>query len=307
MIAPEVQKVGDYYASGMDEKTIDQMRMKPLQDELARIDSIKDRKDLLKEVAHLHSIGVNVLFGLGSGIEDKNSTMTIANAGQGGLGMPDRDYYTKQDADMKDKREKYVAHVTRMLTLLGEPAANAAEHAKKIMALETKLAEASRTRVELRDPQKNYNKVSQADLQKLTPDWDWAEYFKEIKLDEPGEINVHQPDFFKAANEVFKSTSIDDWKTYLRWHLINATAAELSKDFVDADFNFKETTLRGTKQIKPRWKRVVASEDAEIGEALGKLYVAEYFPPEAKERALELINNLKEALSDRIKTLEWMD
>ena len=305
--APEVQKVGDYFASGMDEKTIDQMRTKPLHDELARIDNIKDRNDVLREIAHLHSMGVTALFGFGSGIDDKNSAMTIANAGQGGLGMPDRDYYTKPDADMKDKREKYVAHVTKMLTLLGEPAAKAAEDAKKIMALETKLAEASRTRVELRDPQKNYNKMPQADLQKLTPDWNWAEYFKEIKLDEPGDINVHQPDFFKAANEVFKSTSIDDWKTYLRWHLINATAPELSKDFVNENFNFNETTLRGTKQIKPRWKRVVTNTDAEIGEALGKLYVAEYFPPEARTRALELINNLKEALSDRIKTLEWMD
>ena len=304
---PEVQKVGDYYASGMDEKTIDQMRTKPLHDELARIDSIKDRNDVLREIAHLHSIGVTALFGFGSGIDDKNSTMTIANAVQGGLGMPDRDYYTKPDADMKDKREKYVAHVTKMLTLLGEPAAKAGEDAKKIMALETKLAEASRTRVELRDPQTNYNKMPQADLQKLMPDWDWAEYFKEIKLGEPGDINVHQPDFLKAANEVFKSTSIDDWKTYLRWHLINATAPKLSKDFVNEDFNFKETTLRGTKQIKPRWKRVVIATDGEIGEALGKLYVADYFPPEAKARALELINNLKEALSDRIKTLEWMD
>jgi putative endopeptidase len=305
--APDVQKVGDYFASGMDEKTIDQMLTKPLHDELARIDSIKDRNDVLREIAHLHSMGVTALFGFGSGIDDKNSAMTIANAGQGGLGMPDRDYYTKPEADMKDKREKYVAHVTKMLTLLGEPATKAGEDAKKIMALETKLAEASRTRVELRDPQKNYNKMPQADLQKLTPDWDWAEYFKEIKLDEPGDINVHQPDFFKAANEVFKSTSIDDWKTYLRWHLINATAPELSKDFVNENFNFNETTLRGTKQIKPRWKRVVTSTDAEIGEALGKLYVAEYFPPEARTRALELINNLKEALSDRIKTLEWMD
>ena len=303
----EVQKVGDFYASGMDEKAIEQMRAKPLHDELVRIDNIKDLKDVLKEIAHLHSMGVNALFGFGSGIDDKNSTMTIANAVQAGLGMPDRDYYTKPDTDMKDKREKYVAHITKMLTLLGEPATKAAQDAKKIMALETKLAEASRTRVELRNPQKNYNKMPQAELQKLTPDWDWAEYFKEIKLDEPGEINVHQPDFFKAANEVFKSTSIDDWKTYLRWHLINAIASELSKDFVNEDFNFREMTLRGTKQIKPRWKRVVIATDAEIGEALGKLYVAEYFPPESKARVLELINNLKEALSDRIKTLEWMD
>src|ERR1700730_15562319 len=145
--APEVQKVGDYYTSGMDEKTIEAMRTKPLTDELAKIDSVKDRQGVLKEIAHLHTFGVNVFFNFGSGIDDKNSTMTISNALQGGLGMPDRDYYTKQDADMKDKREKYAAHVTKMLTLLGEPAQKAGQDAKSIMALETKLAEASRTRV----------------------------------------------------------------------------------------------------------------------------------------------------------------
>jgi putative endopeptidase len=303
---PTTQKVGDYYASGMDEKTIDQMRTKPLQDELAKIENIKDRKDVLKAVAHLHSIGVGAFFGFSSAIDDKNSTMTIANGVQGGLGMPDRDYYTKTDDASKKLRDQYVAHVTKMLTLLGEPATKAGEDAKKIMVIETKLAEASRTRVELRNPQKNYNKMPQAEVQKLTPDWDWAEYFKEIKLSEPGDINIRQPDFFKAANEVFKLTPIDDLKTYLRWHLINAAASELSKDFVDEDFNW-EKTLRGTQQIKPRWKRVVIATDSEIGEALGKLYVAEYFPPAAKARALELINNLKEALADRIKTLEWMD
>jgi putative endopeptidase len=305
--APEVQKVSDYYASGMDEKKIDEMRTKPLQDELAKIDNIKDRQGVAKEIAHLHTIGVGAFFGFGSGIDDKNSQMTIANAVQGGLGMPDRDYYTKQDADMKEKREKYLAHVTKMLTLSGQPTAKASDDAKKIMALETKLAEASRTRVELRDPQKNYNKMPQGDVQKLTPDWNWADYFKEIKLAEAGDINVHQPEFFKAANEVFKSTSIEDWKAYLRWHLINACAGELSKDLVDEDFAFKEATLRGTKQIKPRWKRVVIATDAELGEALGKLYVADYFPPEAKARALEMINNLKAALADDIKSLDWMD
>src|SRR5439155_1092220 len=215
--ASDVQKVGDYYASGMDEKTIDAARIKPIKDEFKRID------------------------------------------------------------------------------------------AKKIMALETALAQASRTRVELRDPQKNYNKMTQKDFQALTPDWTWADYFKGINLVEPGDINVQQPEFFKAANAAFTATPIDDWKTYLRWHLINAAAAELSNDFVNEDFNFKDGVLRGTKQIKPRWKRVVISTDGAIGEALGKLYVADYFPPEAKARALELVNNLKEALSDRIKTLEWMD
>jgi putative endopeptidase len=306
-LAPETRKVGDYYASGMDEKTIEAQRTKPLEEEFKRIDAIKDRADLLKTIAHLHTIGVGAFFGFGAGQDAKDSSRDIAQAGQGGLGMPDRDYYTKQDADMKEKRQKYVAHVTKMLTLLGEPAEKAAEDAKKILALETKLAEASRTRVQLRDPIKNYNKMGVQQLQDLTPDWNWSDYFKTIELVEPGDINVHQPEFFKAADDLFRSTPMEDWKAYLRWHLINATAPHLSKDFVDEDFNFKERTLRGTQEIKPRWKRVILSEDDEIGEALGKLYVGFYFPPEAKARALELVNNLKEALADRIKTLEWMD
>jgi len=306
-LAPETQKVGDYYAGGMDEKTIEAQRTQPLEEEFKRIDGIKDRADLLAEIAHLHTIGIEAFFGFGAGQDSKDSSRDIAQAVQGGLGMPDRDYYTKQDADMKEKRQKYVAHVTKMLTLLGEPAEKAAEDAKKIMALETKLAEASRTRVQLRDPIKNYNKMGAQQLQDLTPDWNWSDYFKTIDLVAPGDINVRQPEFFKAANDLFKATSMEDWKAYLRWHLIDATAPHLSKDFVDENFNFNERVLRGTEQIKPRWKRVIMSEDGDIGEALGKLYVAFYFPPEAKARALELVNNLKEALADRIKTLEWMD
>jgi len=301
------KKVGDYFASGMDEKTIEAMKAKPLKEELAKIDNMKDRNDVLKEIAHLHMSGVNAFFNFGSAQDDKDSTREIAQAVQGGLGMPDRDYYTKDDDASKKLREQYLAHVTKMLTLLGEPQAKAAENAKKIMALETSLAQASRTRVELRDPQKNYNKMTQDELQKLTPDWNWGDYFKEIGLTNPGDIDVHQPDFFKAMNSAFTSTSLDDWKTYLRWHLINAAASALSSDFVNEDFHFNETTLRGTEKIKPRWKRVIISEDGEIGEALGKLYANEYFPPAAKARALELINNLKEALADRIKSLDWMD
>src|SRR6266699_5373476 len=306
-LAPETQKVGDYYASGMDEKTIEAMRTKPLAEEFKRIDAIKDRAALLKAIAHLHTIGVDAFFEFGSGQDAKDSTREISQAIQGGLGMPDRDYYTKTDEASKKLRDQYLAHVAKMLTLLGQSANKAADEAKKIMALETSLAQASRTRVELRDPQKNYNKMTQENLQALTPDWNWADYFKGINLVEPGDINVQQPEFFKAANAAFTGTPIDDWKTYLRWHLVNAAAPELSNDFVDEDFNFKDGVLRGTKQIKPRWKRVVISTDGAIGEALGKLYVADYFPPEAKARALELVNNLKEALSDRIKTLEWMD
>ncbi|PYI50757.1 MAG: M13 family peptidase, partial [Verrucomicrobia bacterium] len=259
--ASDVQKVGDYYASGMDEKTIDAARIQPIQDEFKRIDAMKDRSDLLKEIAHLHTIGVDAFFGFGSGQDAKDSTREISQAVQGGLGLPDRDYYTKMDDASKKLRDQYLDHVAKMLTLLGQSANKAADEAKKIMALETSLAQASRTRVELRDPQKNYNKMTQENLQALTPDWNWADYFKGINLVEPGDINVQQPEFFKAANAAFTATPLDDWKTYLRWHLINAAAAELSNDFVNEDFNFKDGVLRGTKQIKPRWKRVVISTD----------------------------------------------
>jgi putative endopeptidase len=305
--APDVQKVGDYYGSGMDEATIEAARTKPLDAEFKMIDAVKDRAGLLKEIAHLHTIGVPVFFNFGSGQDSKDSTREIAQAGQGGLGMPDRDYYTKTDEASKKLRDQYVDHITKMLALLGEPTAKAGEEAKKILAFETVLAQASRTRVELRDPQKNYNKMDQKALQALTPDWKWADYFKELGLVGANDVNVRQPDFFKAGNGVFAKTPIDDWKTYLRWQLIDGTASELSSDFVNENFNFNETVLHGTKQLKPRWKRVVISTDQALGEALGKLYVAENFPPEAKARALEMINNLKAELAERIKTIEWMD
>ncbi len=221
--------------------------------------------------------------------------------------MPDRDYYTKDDAASKKLREQYVAHVTKMLTLLGEPAAKAGDDAKKILALETSLAKPARTRVELRDPQKNYNKMTTDELQKLTPSWNWKAYFKALDQPEPDAINVGQPDFFKAADGVFASTSLDDWKTYLRWHLVHAAAEELSSDFVKENFKFFGTTLTGAKELKPRWRRVVTSTDNALGEALGKLYVADNFPPESKARMIELVKNVQEAMADSIKSRDWMD
>ncbi len=304
---PSVQKVGDFYASGMNEEAINAAKIGPINDELKRIDAIKDRNGVLDEIAHLHSIGATAFFGFTSGQDDKNSTQVIAQAYQGGLGLPDRDYYTKDDEGSKKLRDAYVQHVTKMLTLAGEAADTAAKDAQKIMALETSLAKPARTRVELRDPQKNYNKMTAADLQKLMPDFKWNQYFKAIDLHEPGEINVGQPDFFKAADQVFAQTAVEDWKPYFRWHLIHAVAPTLSTDFVNENFDFYSKTLTGAQQIKPRWKRVVTATDGVIGEALGKLYVDEHFPPEAKARALEMVNNLKAALSDRINTLEWMD
>ena len=305
--AADLQKVGDFYASGMNQKEINAARVKPLQDEFQRIEAMKDTDDLVKEIGHLHSIGVGGLFGFTSGNDDKNSSMVIAQAFQGGLGMPDRDYYTKDDDASKKLRDQYVAHVTKMFTLLGDSKDVAAKNAKTVMDIETSLAKAARTRVELRDPQKNYNKMQQAELQKLTPDFNWNEYFEATNLPAAGDINVGQPDFFKTANDVFKTVSLDDWKTYLRWHLVHSEAAALSDDFEQEDFNFFQKALTGVKEQKPRWKRVVTATDNEIGEALGKLYVADNFPPEAKARALEMINNLKEALADDIKSLDWMD
>src|ERR1700747_1328077 len=173
----------------MDEKAVEAARTTPLTEEFQKIDAMKDRQDVLTEIAHLHSIGINAFFNFGAGQDAKDSTRDIAQAVQGGLGMPDRDYYTKQDPDMKQKREKYVAHITKMLTLLGEPADKAAEDAQRILALETKLAEASRTRVQLRDPIKNYNKMGVRQLQDLTPDWNWSDYFKTIDLVESGDGN----------------------------------------------------------------------------------------------------------------------
>ncbi|MGI9087576.1 MAG: M13-type metalloendopeptidase [Chthoniobacterales bacterium] len=303
----DLQKVGDYYASGMNEPAIDAAKTAPLTDEFKKIDAIKDLKDLEAEIAHLHMMGVTAFFGFTSGQDDKDSTKVIGQAFQGGLGLPDRDYYTKPDDASKKIREEYVDHVGKMFALLGDKPAVASGHAKTVMTIETALATPAMTRVQLRDPQAVYHKMTQADLQKMTPDFNWETYFTDVNLPAPGDINVATLDFFKAFNKTFTTVAIDDWKTYLRWHLIHATAPDLSKDFVDENFRFFETTLRGTAQIKPRWKRVVASTDASLGEALGKLYVAEKFPPEAKERALEMVHNLEDALSDRIKTLDWMD
>ena len=303
----ELQKVGDFYASGMNEESINQAKVQPIDQEMKRIESIKDLTSLSEEIGRLHSMGVTALFGFTSGQDDKNSTMVIAQAFQGGLGLPDRDYYTKDDEASKKLRDQYVAHVTKMFTLLGDAPEKAEANAKTVMKVETSLAKPARTRVELRDPQKNYNKMSQAELQKLMPDFKWSSYFQQLELAAPGAINVGQPDFFKAANDVFKTVSLDDWKTYLRWHLAHGTAPFLSQDLVDENFAFFGKALTGTEKLKPRWKRVVGTIDNEVGEALGQLYVADHFPPEAKKRALEMVNNLKEALADRIKSNDWMD
>jgi putative endopeptidase len=300
------QKIGDFYASCMDETRINADGAKPLAPEFAKIAAIQSTPELQAEIARLQGLGVSALFEFGSTLDEKDSTQVIGGADQGGLGLPDRDYYTKTDDKSKQIRQKYVDHVAKMLTLAGDDSAKAASEAKTILDLETKLAEASLTRVEMRDPVKTYNKMSRPDLRTLTPNWAWDTYFQEIGYTNINSVDVSAPKFFEAISQQLKATPLDDWKTYLRWHLVNSTAPFLSQTFVDGDFNFKGRVLVGTTELLPRWKRCVSATDRRLGEALGQLYVEKYFPPQAKARALAMVNQLIAALRDDLTTLPWM-
>ncbi|HVM76083.1 MAG TPA: M13 family metallopeptidase [Candidatus Saccharimonadales bacterium] len=300
------QKIGDFYASCMDTSAIDAAGLKPLGADLAAIDGINDRKSLDDEIARLQREGTGVLFRFGSGQDIKDSTRVIANANQGGLGMPDRDYYFREDEKSKQLRADYVLHVAKMFQLAGDPADKAAAEANTVMSIETALAKASRTRVELRDPEKNYHLLPLAEVKTLTPDWSWQNYLQAIGAPAVEQINIRQPDFFKAMNQELDTVPLPDWKIYLRWHLIHTYAPALPDKFVDENFDFYERKLSGTKEILPRWKRCAQSTDRNLGEALGKVYVDKYFPPAAKARAKEMVNNLIAALRDDIPSLDWM-
>ena len=300
------RKVGDFYASCMDEGAINAAGAKPLDGEFARIASVKDKKELAGLAAHFHSQAVGVFFVFASTQDLKDSSKVIGEADQGGLGLPDRDYYMRTDTDSKTLREKYVAHITKMFALLGDSADKAAAEAKTVMAIETGLAEVSWTTVKLRDPETQYHVTSRDGLAKMTPHFAWADYFASAGHPELSEINVGQPDFFEGMEKQIAAHSLEDWKTYLRWHLINHTAATLSEPFVQENFDFNARTLAGAKELRARWKRCAAATDIYLGEALGQIYVAKYFPPEAKAQVLEMVGNLRAALSEDIPTLSWM-
>jgi putative endopeptidase len=300
------QKIGDFYASCMDTATIDAGGIKPLASELAAIDAIKDRAGLDAQIARLHNQSVNVAFEFGSSADYKDSTHYLAEADQGGLGLPDRDYYTRDDDRSKQLRLDYVAHVAKIFELAGDSPEQAAAGAKIVMDLETSLAKASRTNVELRDPEKNYNKMTLAELKTLTPDWSWEHYFQALGTPSVNFVDIGQPEFFKELNHQLVATSIDNWKIYLRWHLLHSNAQTLSDNFVQENFNFYGKKLSGTKELQPRWKRCVQSTNSILGEALGEVYVQKYFPPEAKAHAKIMVNNLIAALRTDIPTLTWM-
>ncbi|HEX2666048.1 MAG TPA: M13 family metallopeptidase [Candidatus Acidoferrum sp.] len=300
------QKIGDFYSSCMDATAIDAAGAKPIEPELTLIAAVGTLADLEAETARLHKQGVGVLFRFTSTQDAKDSSQVIGAASQGGLGLPEREYYLKQDEKSQKLREDYVKHVANMFALLGDSADVRAAEAATVLKMETALATASMKNTDLRDPDKTYHKMTLAELRVLTPGFSWESYFTAVGHPELKEINVGQPDFFKALNAQLTATSIADWKSYLRWHLVNSAAPGLAEKFVNEDFDFRGKTLTGAKEIQPRWKRCVQSTDRNLGEALGQAYVQKYFPPAAKARALEMVHNLLAALRDDLETLPWM-
>ncbi|MFS2015868.1 M13 family metallopeptidase [Massilia sp. GER05] len=302
----DAQRIGDYYASFMDEAKLEQLGITPLNGELAKIAALKDKSELPALLAHLGKIGVNVPYDFGIHQDNKDSTKYVADIYQSGLGMPDRDYYLKaDDAKLADAKAKYLTHVEKTLALAGDK--NAAANAKAIVDFETELAKVQWTKVELRDPIKAYNKVPLADMGKVAPDYDWNGYLQATGIaGKTTYVIVSQPTYLKGFAEISNKTSLDTWKAYLTMHLVDAYANYLNKAFVDERFDFYGKTLSGVKEMEPRWKRGVGAIERSQGESLGKLYVAEYFPPERKARMEALVKNLLVAYKQSIDKLDWM-
>jgi putative endopeptidase len=298
------QKIGDYYASCMDEKAIDAKGASPLQPGLDKIAAMQSKADLANVAASM--IYQGVLFDFGSDQDYGDASQVIAEADQGGLGLPDRDYYTKTDAKSVDLRKAYLTHVQKMFELLGDKPETAAAEAETVMRLETVLATGSMTRVERRDPKALYHKMSTVEFEKIAPDFRWKIYFAKVGMPSLTSLNVVAPDFFKSLNHELAQETLADWKTYLRWHLVHSDAAHLSKPFVDENFAFYGKTLRGQQEQKPRWKRCTQDIDDYLGEALGQAYVEKYFSPEAKQEALKMVKEIQAAMEEDINGLTWM-
>jgi putative endopeptidase len=300
------QKTGDFFASCMDEPRIEAAGAKPLAAEMTVINKMKSVKDLPAVVGGLHELSISNLFSFGATQDFKDSSVVNARAGQGGLGLPDRDFYFKDDEKSKSIREAYVKHVANMFKLLGDEPAKADAKAQVVMKIETELAKNSLDRVSRRDLSKQYNKMTAAEFVASTSNFDWNAYLKALNAPKFTYINMAHPAFFKGLNEMLVAVPIEDWKAYLRWHLVHDAASGLSSNFVNETFDFYGKTLNGTKELLPRWRRCVMATDGSLGELLGQVYVKKAFPPEAKARMKELVNNLTAALRDDIKTLDWM-
>src|SRR3989454_1026788 len=305
------QKIGDYYAACMDEKAVDAAGTRPLQADLDRIERLHSKRDLAQVAATMIPYDgflgrENVLFAFRSDQDFKDSTQVIAEVDQGGLGLPDRDFYVKPDPKSEELRKAYVAHVQKMFELLGDKPSVAAAEAQTVMRIETALAKSSLTRVERRDPKKVYHKMTRQALVALSPAFHWNEYLAKVGLPLVRALNVATPEFFKAMNAELEKEDLGRWKAYLRWHLVHAHAPYLSSAFVNADFDFYGKALRGAEELEPRWKRCVGYVDNDLGEALGQAYVERSFSPEAKLRAQKMVKGIEGAMQRDIESLPWM-
>jgi putative endopeptidase len=300
------QKIRDFYTSGMDTAKIETDGYTPVKANLAGIDALKSVADIQGFITRSYAAGNSLLFYFFSGPDEKNSNQVIAQFYQGGLGLPDRDYYLADDFRSKEIREAYQKHVASMFELTGDSHEQALKYADDVLLLETELAKVSFTRYELRNPSANYNKTDLAGLQKMAPEFDWNSFFSGIGLTKTDEINIGQPKFIKGMSEMISKYPVDQWKAYLKWNVINDAAKYLSSDFDKEHFAFYGTVLSGTTEQQPRWKRVLDQTSGSLGELVGQLYVEKYFPPQAKQRMIDLVNNLKAALHDRILGLSWM-
>ncbi len=299
------QKVGDFYASGMDEQLIDRVGLGSLSPELDGIAGIRNLTDLQREVAHLQMIGVDAMFGIGEMQDFKDSTQVIGTAGQGGIGLPDRDYYLKQDPKSRQIRAEYVAHLTRSFQLLGDGRDLAAREAAIVMAIETRLARVSMSRIEQRNPRAIYHVMDLAQLDRSMLNFSWPDYFREIGYPRIQSINLAMPQFFGALGKDLRSVPLDQWKIYLRWRLIDAFAPYLSQPFVDEDFRM-QSALTGAQKLPPRWQRVVSAENDALGFAIGELFVQKEFPPSSKAQVLAILHDIRAALRSDMATLSWM-
>lgn len=299
------QKVGDFFASGMDSAKVDQLGYTPIQPFLTAISSIKTPENMIQYAAQAHTRGSNMLFDFGVYPDDKNSMATIAVFGQGGLGLPDRDYYFKTDAATQAVVAAYKTYMQKLLMLTGTDSITAGKQVELVYALEKQMAESHKTNVALRDPQTNYHKMAVSQLAKTMPNLQWPMLLKtlDIRVDS---VNVQQPDFFAKLNQLIVTQPLGTWQLYLRLHTINSAARILSAPFVQASFNFYGKALSGQTQMKPRWESVYRTIDSQIGEALGQLYVEKYFTKEAKQRMDALVHNLQTAFAQRIDRLDWM-
>jgi len=304
-VGSDDQKIGDFYASCMDEAAIEKAGTTPIAPALA-LAAAATAENLPTTLARLQAAGSGGFFGFGAGADAKNSRMNIANVGGGGLGLPNKDYYLKTDAASVALRAKYLAHIATMFGQLGEMPAAARDHAAMVLAFETELAKASLSAADRRDPQKTFHPMNAAQLQALTPNFDWATYFKASGIAKPTHFNVSAPDYMTAFSAGLKTWTPAQIQTYLKWRVVHGAASALPKAFADANWDFFSHTLQGSKAQLPRWQRCVAATDNTLGEVLGKVYVGQTFPPAAKARALDMVKTIKATLRDDLSGLDWM-